>query len=163
MEELLASGIQWRIVNFLLFVGLLVYVLRKPWTAFWETRAQKIHLEIEEGEKLKRASRERYQSLEKRLGNLENELQGLAASMEQEGREEKKRLISDAEAWSARIRHESERIAAQEVRKAREILKTQAVTLAMELAEKMVKQGLREEDQKRLADHYLESLEGRAS
>ncbi len=159
MEELLASGLHWRIVNFILFVGLLVYVLRKPAKAFWESRAQRIHSEIEQGEQLRREAEGKYRTLEKRFLNLETEIQGLVSSMQREGSDEKKFLLSDAEALAARIRKESERIAAQEVRKARESLRAQAVTLAVELAEKMIRQGLGEEDQKRLADKYLSALE----
>lgn len=160
MDEILASGIHWRIVNFAMFVGLLVYVLRKPLKEFWVTRAQKIHSDIEDGEQLRREAEEKYRVLEKRCHHLEKEMQSLIHDMDVEGSEEQKRLVADAEALAKRIRSDSERIAAQEIRKAREVLKTQAVSLAVELAEKMVKQGLGDEDQKRLVERYLEAFEG---
>lgn len=159
MEEFLAAGIHWRIFNFVVFLGSLFFILRKPVREFWVSRAHQIRFEIDESAKLKREFQERYDTLKKRVSRIEEEAKALVRFMEQEGELEKKKMIEEAEQLSRRIRHESERIADQEVRKAREILKAQTVQMAIELADRVIRENIRDEDQQRLTEKYMTGLE----
>jgi F-type H+-transporting ATPase subunit b len=160
MEELIDSGIIWRIINFVLFVGLLVYLLRKPAKAFWEARSIKIRSEIEEAGRLLREAEEKLAQVNRSWAALESDFGKMVKAMQVDGEKQQKLLIQNAEALAQRIESESVRIADQEVRKARETLKAEAVTLAMGLAETLVRQNLGDEEQKTLADKYLTAVEG---
>lgn len=149
----------WSVINFVIFVGVLFFVLRKPVREFWAGRSHGIRFEIEESEKLKRQAGKRHEELQKRFSRIEAEAKGLIQSLELEGEMEKKRLIEESERLSRRLLEEGERIAAQEVRKAVEILKTQTVALSIEMAERLVKERVDENDQRRLSEKYLAELE----
>ena len=159
MEEFLAAGMHWRIFNFIVFLGGLFFILRKPVREFWVSRAHQIRFEIDESAKLKGNLKGRYDTLKRRLSCIEGEAGELVRSMEQEGELEKKKMIEEAEQLSRRIRHESERIADQEVQKARETLKGQTVQMAIELADRVIRENIQEADQKRIMEHYLTDLE----
>lgn len=163
MGEFLAAGMHWKLLNFGLFVGVLFFLLRKPVSEFWASRSHQIRFDLEESERMKRESIGRHGDLEKRVSRIEGEVKDLVRSLKGEGELEKERLIQEAERLSRRMREDGERIAAQEVRKAKEALKIQTVQLSMELAERLVRENVRETDQKRITERYLADLEGGAA
>ena len=160
MEEFLASGTHWRVLNFAIFLGVLFFALRKPVREFWATRSHEIRFAMEETDRLRREAKERHDGLEKRLARIEEEVKGLVRTLQQEGELEKGKMIEEAEKLARRIKSDSERIAAQEIQKAKETLKTQAVQLSLELAERIIREKFQESDQKRLSEKYLKQLEG---
>lgn len=159
MGELLHAGVHWSLINFALFVALLVFVLRKPVKEFWASRREQIRFALDESGRLKREAEERHEDLKKRLSRLETEARELVHSMEREGEAEKRRLMEEAERLASNVRQDTERILAQEIRKARETLKAQAVELAVELAEKTVRDHFKDTDQKKLSEEYLAGVE----
>jgi F-type H+-transporting ATPase subunit b len=161
MEEMLHSGLHWNLINFSIFVGLLFFFLRKPVKEFWEGRAVRIGFEIQEGEKLGRDAKARHDDLQKRVSRLDSDAQNLVLALEREGDLEKKQLQEDGNRRVARLRDDTARILDQEARKARETLKEQVAALALETAEKLIRENIRGEDQKRLSDGYLIGLERR--
>jgi F-type H+-transporting ATPase subunit b len=161
MEEMLHAGLHWNLVNFAIFVGLLFFLLRKPVKEFWESRAGRIGFEIQEGEKMGREAKARHDNLQKRVSRLDSDAQSLVLALEREGELERKQLQDDGNRRVSRMKDDSVRILEQEARKAREALKEQVAALAVETAEKMVRENIRGEDQKRLSDEYLAGLERR--
>lgn len=159
MELFFASGMPWKIFNFVVFVALLFFFLRRPLKEFWAGRSHGIRFEIEEAANLAREARFRHEVLRKRMTEIEREMQELVRSLESEGDLERKNMIEEAEGLSERIRTEGEKILRQEIQKGREMLKAQAVQLSMDLAERLVTENLVAEDQKRISEAYLEGLE----
>lgn len=159
MNELIHSGVHWNLINFSIFVGVLFFFLRKPVKEFWESRSGRIRFEIEEGEKLGREAKSRHESLRKTISRLDAETQELVLFLEREGEMEKKQLMDEGKRRSERLKEDGRRILDQEARKARESLKGQVAALALETAEKLVRENLKAEDQKRLSDGYLAGLE----
>lgn len=162
MEEILHSGLHWSLINFTIFVSLLFFLLKKPVKEFWEGRAGQIRFDIEEGEKLGREAKSRYENLRKSIARLDSDVHDLVLSLEREGEMEKKRLMEEGKRRSDRLKEDTVRILDQEFRKARESLKEQAAAIALETAEKMVRENLSGEDQKRLSDEYMTGLERQA-
>ena len=159
MHEILEAGIHWRILNFLIFLGILFFALRKPSRDFWNSRSDGIRQNLEEATRLKRDALEKNQQLQARFLKIEKEMQSLVKSLEDDAALEKKHITEDMEKLSARIRQDTERIAAQEVQKARATLKSQVVHHAMELAKKFVTENFKDSDQKKISEEYLTSLQ----
>ena len=159
MEEFLASGTHWRILNFALFIGLLLYFLKKPVGHFWTSRSHQLKFDMEEAHRLKQESKGRHDSLKARLSQIEKEIAQLVTSMKEEGELEKKRIVEEGEKVSQRMKSDAEKMAAQEIRRAKEALRAQSVNLSIELAERLIREKIMESDQKKLTDHYLNNLE----
>ena len=80
MGEFFASGTHWRIFNFVVFLVVLFFVLRRPVREFWTNRAHRISFEIDEAAKQKQETRERHDALQKRLARIEGEMADLIRS-----------------------------------------------------------------------------------
>lgn len=161
MHELLHAGIHWSLLNFAIFVGLLFFFLKKPVKEFWVSRAGEIRFELEEAARLSREAKGQHEQLQGLLSRLDAESKDLILSLEREGEMEKKRLMEEGKRRSERLKEDAVRIVEQEARKTRETLKEQVASLSLETAEKMIRDSLRDEDQKRLSDEYLSGLERR--
>lgn len=163
MEELLAAGVHWKIFNFVLFVGVLFFVLRRPVRDFWTSRAHGIRFEMEEAEKIHREAKERHEALERRWAEISAEAATLVRTLKEEGEMERNRIMKDAERLSQRMGEDGEKIASQEIRRARTTLRAQAVRLSVELAERLLRENFNETDQKRITEKYLSDLSREAS
>ena len=159
MDLFLHSGMHWKMINFLVFVGLLVYFLKKPLAEFWVLRSQIIRGKIEEGQKKYAEAKALNESLQARVRELEQEVARMVKNLEEEGELERKRIIEESETLSARMQQEAQRISSQEVIRAKESLKKEAVRLAVEIAEDLIKKNINSDDQQKMAENYLSQLQ----
>jgi F0F1-type ATP synthase membrane subunit b/b' len=83
----------------------------------------------------------------------------MRAEFQKAGEAEYKRIIDDANARAERTRKEGEFAIQQEIKQLRDDLMRQAVLAAAESAEKAVRTQISPQDQARLADTYLASIE----
>ena len=155
----LHSGMHWKLINFFAFVGLLVFLLKKPLAEFWNIRSQMIRNGIEEGQKKYKEAKAINEKLQARVRELEGEVSRLVKNLEEEGELERKRIIEESETLSARMQQEASRVAQQEIIRAKEILKKEAVELSIKLAEDLVEKNLSANDQQKMAEHYLSELQ----
>jgi len=160
MEAFFASGIHWKLFNFIAFIGVLYFILRKPVKDFWASRSHEIRFEMEDADRLLQESQKNYKRLETRLARIEREVKDLIESLIEAGELEKRTVIEEAQRFAEKVARESERMMNQEVQKAKELLKMQAVQFSVELAEKLIREKFRSEDQEKLVGKYLMGLEG---
>jgi F-type H+-transporting ATPase subunit b len=159
MHEFFESGMHWNLINFAIFVGVLFFFLKKPVKEFWASREGEIRFAIEEAERVSREAKNQYDDLKGVLARLDAETRALILSLEREGEMEKKQLTDDGLKRAERLKQDSRRIIEQEERKARETLKEQAASLALETAQKMIQENFQDQDQTRIADQYIAGLE----
>ncbi len=152
-------AVVYHAINFAILFGLLFYFLRKPAKEFFASRATLIRSNIEEAKQRKEEASKKYAEYERRLQSIEGEMQGLITGLKQDGELERKRLLETAEQQAASLQSNSERMLQQELRKAKEDLKREAVGLAGQLAEDLIRKNLTPEDQGRLVGQYLEKME----
>lgn len=160
MEQFLASGTHWRIFNFILFVGLLFFLLRKAVAEFWQNRAQTIVLDMEEASRARKEAGKKVFDLEARIARLDHEAQELVNAFREQGELEKKRIIEKATADALQLTEDAKRVMEQEVTKSKEQLKHQAIQLSVEIAERLLKEKLTATDQQKLRTDFLKHLEG---
>lgn len=146
-------------INFLILAVGLLYFLRKPVKEFFASRATLIRENIEQARALKANAEKKYQDYENRLKSIEKEMQELIANLKKDGELEKRRMIESAAQQAANLKSNSERVLQQELRKAKEDLKKEAVSLATDLAEDLIRKNVTPEDQGRIVDQYLTKME----
>ena len=159
MEELLHAGIHWSFVNFVIFIGLLVFFLKKPLAAFWVERTQGLKARFEEADSLSRTARKEHGEWSQKISGVEEDAKNLILSFQREGDREKTKLMEEAVSVSNQIRTDSTKIAQQEVQKAVEALKVKTAELATKAAEGFLKESLNASDQSRLVEGYLKGVE----
>ncbi len=150
----------WRTVNFLVFAGILGYLLVKkfPIKDFFARRSQEIAQSLSELEAKKAAAAQALREAEARLAQVAAEREQIIRQFVEEGELEKAKIIQKAEMVASRIKEMAALSIAQETKKAAQQLKQEVALQATELAEKLIKEKITPADQQRLVDEYLEKV-----
>jgi F-type H+-transporting ATPase subunit b len=148
-----------RVINFLLLVALLYVLLKKPIRNFLNRRQQEVREALETAEKARDEAEIRYQEVEKKLRQAQTEMEELKRILVEQGQVEKEKLIASAKEEAEKIRREAEITASQEFKKAQVLLRKEAVELAANLAETLLRDKVSEKDHERLLQEYLNTLE----
>jgi len=146
-------------INLIILLLILGYFLRKPAKEFFASRSALIKRGLEDSQKLREDAQAKYAEYEKRIQGIDEEMQTLIAQLKEDGKLERARIIQEAQDQVVALRSTSERVMKQELRKAKEDLKREAVNLAAELAEELVKKSMTPEDQKRILEQYIDKME----
>jgi F-type H+-transporting ATPase subunit b len=153
------EGLLYPILNFVLLIGVLVYFTRKPIQAFFAERRRAIHDDLERAAELQRQAEERYAKWQRRLVDLERELEGIRRTGRERAEAEREHILADARANAARIEQTARLAADQELRRAREALRDEASELAVELAAGLLRDQVTEADRDRLLDEFIARVE----
>ena len=146
-------------INFTILIILLSYFLRKPAKEFFASRGVLIKKSIDESKDLKINAENKYREYETRLKNIETETQNLINQLKQDGELEKNRLLESAQKQITTLQETHQKILDQELRRAKEELKKQAVAMAANLAEELIKKNISSQDQNKILEQYLNKLE----
>ncbi len=149
----------WTTVNFFILVGALFYFVRKPALAFFADRRDGIRQDLEQAAKLKKDAEERYAKWQRRLADLEQELDGIRETARQRAEEERESILADARASAERIQRDATAAIEQETRRAQEELRDEASALSIELASGILKQQVGDGDRQRLLDEFITRIE----
>lgn len=147
------------LTNFLLMFGFLAYVLKRPLTIFLETRREGMAKALREANEKQRQAERRITEYAHRLDHLEDEVERIVRSYEQEAEADRERLRADADRAIERLARETEFTISQEVRKAEKAIHEAAVSATLEAAEQLIAERIAEADRRRLFDGYIHNLE----
>ena len=151
----------WRLINFGILVFVLVKFAGKPMKDFFQQRKALIEKSIQEAGEAKALAAKALAEVEERLKLKDKEIQEIKAASVSSGEREKIRLIEEGERLGARILEQAKSNIDFEVKKAKDVIKAEAVEAAMQLAEEKIKSKITKEDQDRLLQESLKLLEGK--
>ncbi len=147
-----------RIVNFVLLAALLYYFLNKPVRNFLNRRQQGVREALEEAQRAREEAAARYAETEQKLAQAQREMEELKGMLLDQGRAEKEKILANAEREAQKIRRQAEIAAEQEAKKAQFLLRREAVELASQMAEALLKDRIGPEDHDRILREYVENL-----
>jgi len=153
-----APAVGWLIVDFLIFLGILVYFGRKPMAEFLAGRSLRVRNAIDEATRAKEEAEARAAELEQRLKDLDGEIKGLREDILKSGERERAQLKEDGARTAERMVRDTEMQINSELSRARESLKAEAVALAMELTEKKLRETLTASDYKALNQQFVKTF-----
>ncbi len=93
----------WRVINFILFVGVLYYFLRKPAAEFFRSRKEGIKKELEEAKRLQEEAEKLFEETKKKLEALEDEIKNILDTFESMAENEKQQILKEVENVIKRI------------------------------------------------------------
>jgi F-type H+-transporting ATPase subunit b len=155
-----SSEVIWQIVSFVLLIVLLSRVVKKPLAAFLSRRQEEVQNAIEQSAKKKGEAEALLSEWQRKVDSLSQEVQELQGRIRAEGEAEQKKIVIRAMEEGERIRQQAGLIAEQELTKARAALKREMVDLSVELAEKLLKEAIKPQDQERLIREYIGKVRG---
>ncbi|MDO9288794.1 MAG: ATP synthase F0 subunit B [Thermodesulfovibrionales bacterium] len=151
----------WKIINF----GVLFFVLfkfgKKPLQDFLKTRTELIEKTLKEAQEAKILAQKALAEVEERLKVKDKELEEIISSARQSGEKEKARLIEEGSRMKAKILEQAKTNIDYELREAKAAIKAEAVEIAMELAEKKIKEKIGKAEQDMLLEESLMKIEGK--
>ena len=153
MQDLL-----WRTVNFVVFAGILTYLVAKPAKKFFAQRTQDVATNLEEMAAKQAEFEAAVAAAEARLAAVAKERQNVIQQFMAEGEMEKAKILDKANLVAARIKEMAAFTIEQETKKAAQSLKEEVVGLATQMATDMIKEKATYTDQQGLVEEYLKKV-----
>lgn len=152
----------WKILNFAILVGILVYFARKPLAQFLRARTEAIQKSLDEARLARELAEKALKEVEERLRLKDKDIEEIVNASKASGEGERDALIKEAERMSQKIAEHARANIDYELKKAKDELKKEAVELALELAEKKLIDRLTPEEQLKLLEESISKLEGKS-
>lgn len=148
----------WRTVNFLVFAGILIYLVSKPAKQFFAKRSSDIGETFEELETKKAEAEAALRAAQERLAQVGAEREKLLEQFRAEGEAEKEKIIQKAEMVAARIKEMAALSIEQETKKAAQELRKEVAEQATQMAEELIKKEITPTDHNKLVEEYLQKV-----
>ena len=126
---------------------------------FLSVRRGNISREIDEAQATIKEAKERYEEYSQKLKGIEAEIASLTDNLRQQGETERDEIIKHANNASDILNKEARDTIELEAERARREIQSEVVTLAISIAEKLVKENLGEDDRKRLLSEFTKDIE----
>lgn len=157
------KDILWDLGIKVLNVGILAFFgfkyLSKPLNDFVALRAEKIRAELDEAQRARREAEERLAQFREKAAGINAELEELRKKTCGDIDREQKILLDEARQAAEHIRTHARDTIHLEVAKAKADLHSEAVRLASEVAEELIRKNISPQDQKRIFSEYAKELE----
>ncbi len=151
----------WPVVNFAILVFILVYFGRKPFGEYFKNRTALIEKSLKEASEAKALAQKTLNEVRERLKNTGIEIDQIIEAARKSGEKEKEAIIAEGERMKAKILEQARASIDFELQKAKEKIKSDAALMALELAEKQIKEKLGQKEQEALIDEYIKRLEAK--
>ncbi len=150
----------WPVINFLVLIGLLYILLKKmDIRGYFKKRTELIEKSLQEAREAKELAQKALEEVEEKLKVKDREIEAIIDAARISGAKEKAKLEDEGEKLKARILEQAKTNIDYEVKTAKEEIKAEAVDIAMELAEKKLKEKLTKEEQLKLLEESLRKIE----
>lgn len=153
------SHLLYALLNFALLLGVIFYVARRPIREFFADRRAGIQSELAEAADLRKQAEERHAALQRKLADLDAELESIRRVARERAETESEGILADARAAAERIRRDAITAIEQETRRAQERLRQEASALSIELAAGLLEQQVTDSDRDRLLDEFIARVE----
>ena len=151
----------WKILNFLLLFIVLYKFAKKPFADFLQKRSETIAKTLQEAKAAREAAEKALREVEGRLKSKDAEIEAIIAAAKRSGELERNAIIEESVRLKEKIVEQAKTNIEFELKQAKEIIKAEAVELAMELAEKKLKERLTIDEQEKLLDDSLVKIGGK--
>jgi ATP synthase F0 subunit b len=150
----------WRWLNLLIFVGLFIYILRRPVSEAMRARREGIRRDLMRAQEERNAALAKLEEVEARLAKLDAEVASVRQQSEREATEERERIRKSTEEETRKLREQAQREIESAGKAARQDLREFAAEQSVRLAEEMIRRDIKPEDDARLVSLRVEELGG---
>jgi len=145
----------FQIVSFLLLVVFLNKKLFRPTLEYLDKRAERIKNEIDEAQATKAEAEADRETAQKELDEARRESYAIRTQSREIATGERERILAGAQAETAQLVEKAQREIAQSAEVARAALREQVGTLAISVAEKVLRGELTDEQKRRATTVYM--------
>jgi len=149
----------WRVANFLILVFLLYRWLKQPVADFFKHQHNEIVGQLESIKQTENKLAERERQQQELFDKLDAKIAEIKSYYEEVGKEEKERLLREAEVLKKKALADAEAAAEREFEEAKKKFREEVVEEAVKLAEQRIREQIGLEDHKTLIEQYIAMLE----
>lgn len=150
----------WKFFNLFLFVGALIYFIRRPVSDALRARREGIRRELMRAREERDAANAKLEEVEARLQRLDAEVASVREQARREAEAEGERVRRSADEEADKLREQARREVESAGKAARQELRRYAAEQSVRLAEEMIRRDIRPEDDQRLVNRQVEELGG---
>jgi len=150
----------WRILNIAVLMWVLIKFAGKPVREFFANRSETLRKGVQEAQEAKAEAERIFTEYQAKLDGLEGELKAMETKASLEAEREQERMRQETESLVAKLKQQARQMADQEVATAQRSLRNEAAKLAVEVAERLVKENVSDSDRQRMVENYLEKVVG---
>lgn len=147
-----------KLLNMIVFLGLLGYLLRGPVTTALAQRQEQIQREAAEARERRTKADQMAADIQARLTQIEQEVRSIRERAEADGKRQRQELMAAAEAEAAKILQSARNEVDNRLKNARHELTEYAGQLASERAVSILKEKITDADQKKLFEDSLREV-----
>ncbi len=149
-----------KLVNMLLFLGVLGYLVGGPVKQAFAARTAAIQNAAKEARERREKADRMASEIQNRLTQIEDELKAIRERAEAEGERQKRELIAAAETEAQKILNAARTEVDNKLKRARHELTEYAGQLASERAESLLRQQITDADRHKIFEESVKELEG---
>lgn len=151
-------GFVWRVVNFLILVGILYWLLADKIRSFLSTRREGIQTALAEAVNAREDAERKFSEYSAKLDKATGEIDEIQRMIRAQGLTEKERMIEDARNTAKKMKEDTQARMEQEFNKASRELRIEAVRLSTQMAEELLRKNIRANDHEALVKDYIEKV-----
>ena len=150
----------WKFINLAIFVAIMVYLLKKPLSAAFKAKREKIRAELIKAEEERQAALAELTAAEARLARLDSESQEVIEKARLEAEAEKARIAAEAAEEAERLRRQTESEIARKNQQVRADLRRFSAEESIRLAEARLKSQINAQNDAQLVKAGIEAIGG---
>lgn len=150
----------WRFINLAIFVGLLIYLLKKPLSEAFKAKREEIRAELIKAEAEKEAAIATLVETEAKLARLDAEKEEVLIRAKEEADAEEKRIIEETNKEVIKLREQTQNEIARNIALAKLELKRLSAEETVRRAEEIIKEKIGKSNDAQLVKTGIESLGG---
>lgn len=145
----------YRVLNFAVLAGALIFLIRKPASQALNSRIQGIAEQLKDLEAKKVEAEKQLAEYNRKFAQLEKEEAAILAEYQRQGEEARTRILKEAADAAEKLKAQAQKSIQSEFEKARDELKRDVLDQAMAQAEALIRTKITAGDQEKLVDEYL--------
>ncbi len=152
------SDLFWPWVNFLIYLGIMYSVLKKPLRGVLLSRSERMSAAIERSRTVLEQARAQFDMVQTRLDNLDRESHQIKAQIKDEGEREAKRIIDDAKKKAERTLEQARKLGAAETRAMENALRRELAEVVVKRASDRISKELTSDKDRSLRSSSVNNL-----
>jgi F-type H+-transporting ATPase subunit b len=148
----------FRVMNFVVLAGVLVFILRKPVSQALNSRIKDIQEQLESLEAQRAAAEKQLAQYNEKLSQIESEAAKIVDAYIKQGNAAKAKILKEAEQTAEKLRAQARRNIEHEFDKAKQKLQQEVVESSLQMAEESLKKEITAQDQDKLIDEYINKV-----
>ncbi|HUS68272.1 MAG TPA: ATP synthase F0 subunit B [Kofleriaceae bacterium] len=157
-EEGMPPGLLYALINFAVFLGLLVKLVGPKLAKALRVRHDLVKNQLAESAKLRQDARDKLEEYNRRIAGVDSEIAKLMAEIKADAEAEKQIILEQARVQAEAMKKDAERRIESEIARARQTLEREVVAASIAAAEKILRDRTTPDDQSRMFDGFVDTL-----